>query len=59
MSNKDEDEADTTTRWEAAWPDRWVLSGTRTYSTEAHAKTGTSDKTEDNDDAKPVMKEEE
>jgi len=60
MSNKGEDEADTTTRWEQLWPgSRWVLSGTRTYTTEPHAKTGTSDKTEDNDDAKPVMKEEE
>ena len=60
MSNKDEDEADTTTRWEQLWPgSRWVLSRKRTYTTEPDAKTGTSDKTEDNDDAKPVMKEEE
>jgi len=60
MSNKGEDEADTTTRWEQLWPgSRWVLSGTRVWASEPHAKTGTSDETEDNDDAKPVMKEEE
>ena len=55
----DEDEADTTTRWEQEWPNRWVLSGTRVWASEPHAKTGTSDITENNDDAKPVMKEEE
>ena len=55
----DEDEAAKTTRWEQAWPNRWVLSGTRTYSSDPHAKSGTSDETSDNDDAEPVMKEEE
>ena len=60
MTDKGEDEADTTTRWQQLWPgSRWVLSGTRTWGTEPHAKTGTSDEVEDNDDAKPVMKEEE
>jgi len=59
MTDKGEDEAAKTTRWEQAWPNRWVLSGTRTYSSDPHAKSGTSDETSDNDDAEPVMKEEE